>query len=720
MSYNPNQPFEQWQQQQPVDSNQQQLQTIDPQATTSSPPSNPASGGGENFQQSQQSYSWTDGNTQGQHHQSQQSWSWQGHAPVQQQAINPIAVALQSPPPTFPPLLQNDHHLLHQQMHQNATSHFQQVQAHHHQQVADMHRNMSTFAMASVAPMMVQSPQQPPIAYQQFASPQPIQAQSTSQQQSYFPHQQQQAQIKYQHMSPVSPVQQVQYQNQPMPQQNFVPHQQQKAQIEYQSTPPLLPVQYQDIARQEDLPMSPPHQQRTQGSLPPPASNMTVQPQGHSSQTILPVASRSSDHRLVSLEKQRRVDVENTNRAGARINKRLRDLEQSNVQAQQDHDAKYREVRRLQEQLVSVERQRRQDAERNSQQLADLVRSQATSPAAPPAGAFDMGALQKVVRETQAHQLTAQDVERVIEKQVSKRLIGMATKQDIQNAGAQMQGALSKVPASLSQQEVQQAVNRELNNAMQDVASRVNQQRRVAGHGQPYAQSAQDRVQTEFVIEELPDDTVATRSRRAKHQSSRTQKQLPPAETSGHTVATSPSTTAQRVLSSALTQRALESNYSSATSRIPAISQRSPTVPAPVRAQPTAPSAASGLVAQAGAADNTLVPSGKSNPVVDVTPQGPRLRALEASPAAPGISENSLTRVKRSVPRASLPSSDVSPPQNLQRMDVPAAQRQLPAPPAPTRQESLQQPNRSLPEIKSPARQQRQLEAPPTQSEASS
>jgi hypothetical protein len=271
--------------------------------------------------------------------------------PVQQQlVINPIAIALQSPPPIFPPLLQNDHHLLHQQMHQNATSHFQQVQAHHHQQVADMHRSMSTFAMASVAPAVVQSPQQPQIAYQQVASPPPIQVQSMSQQ-GYFPHQQQQTQIEYQHMSSVSPVQQVQYQNQPMPQGSHFP--QEQAQITYPSMSPPAPVQrvqyHQEGVRHEGLQQlpPPPQQHRVQELLPPATSTTTAQPQGHSSQTTLPVASGPSDHRVVNLEKQRKVDVENSKRAGARINKRLRDLEQSNVQAQQDHDAKDREVRRL-------------------------------------------------------------------------------------------------------------------------------------------------------------------------------------------------------------------------------------------------------------------------------------------------------------------------------------------------------------------------------------
>ena len=119
--------------------------------------------------------------------------------PVQQQISSPIAI--QSPAPVFPAMLQNDnsaHHVLHQQMHQNATSHFQQVQA-HHRQIADMHSSMSDLAMGNVAPMMLQNQQQQPqIAYQQLASPPPpsIQLQSAGQQ-NYFPDQQQLAQIEY-------------------------------------------------------------------------------------------------------------------------------------------------------------------------------------------------------------------------------------------------------------------------------------------------------------------------------------------------------------------------------------------------------------------------------------------------------------------------------------------------------------------------------------------
>ena len=409
---------------------------------------------------------------------------------------------------------------------------------------------------------------------------------------------------------------------------------------------------------------------------------MQSQPDECPPQAARPISSRPNDHRIMNLERQRRTDVEDTNRAGAEIHKRLQDLERSKTQAQQDHDGKDREVRRLQEQLASVEGQRRQDAERNSQQLADLVRSQATSSAASSAGNFDMSALQRVVRETQAHQLTAQDIERVIEEQVSKRLAGMATKQDIHDAGAQMQSALSRVPAGLSQQEIQQAVNRELNTVMQDVANRVNQQRRVGEQGRPdprTRQASQERVQTEFVVEELPDDAVATRSHRAKHHGVRPQKQLSPAGMSVHAIAAGSSSKTQ-LSSSAPMVGARGSNRPLVTSQVPAIeqiqaiSQRS-TVPAHVRAQITAPYAAPGPVTPAVVADNSLVTSRRPNPSVNVAPRGPRLRALEPSPAAIDVSESSLTRTERPIPTTT--SSQISTPRNTQRIEEPATQAQL-------------------------------------------
>jgi hypothetical protein len=508
MSYNANDPNQQWQA--PVNpNNQQQLQSSTQQA-------NPSGGG--NYQQSQQSYTWTDGNTQGQHHSSQQSWSWQG------QTATP---AIQSPPAFSPPSMimqSTSHHQLHQQMHQNAMNHSQQALA-HHQQAMYMRHNVAT-AMSNMSQVMQQTPQ-PQITYQGMSpQPQPIY------QQNVLQHTSQQHQIAYQPELSVgsqlqSPLSTAQYQQQQYSQQQA-----------YHGSPPTSPaasqpqLQYpQSIYQQIQSPQS------AHAYAPQQASQQAPQQTTHAQQTPqspynsgVPQSQQAiqqepQDHRFSELERQRTQDIENMNRAGAEINKRLRELELNKTSVQSSHEAKDQEVRRLQEQLAAVERQRRQDAERNSQQLAELIRSQAASPSAP-TPAFDMSALERVIRETHTQQLSAHDIELVIEEQVSKRLSGMATKADIQNAGAQMQNALSQVPAGLNEEQVQQAVNRELNSVIQDVANRVNQQRRVEWERQldpQLWQTPQQHVQTEFVIEELPEEITVIHPRgaadEAKHQS---------------------------------------------------------------------------------------------------------------------------------------------------------------------------------------------------------
>jgi len=249
-------------------------------------------------------------------------------------------------------------------------------QAQQHQQFADMHRNMSAFAASSVTPMVRQGQQQQPqIAYHQVASPppptQPMLVESVSQQ-SYLP--QQHIQIQYQPLSPVSLVQQVQQHDQPVSEQSHFPHQQQQGQLRYQSMSPGSPVQYQNqpmaqpngfshqqaqvtyppmtqdmpargIVRHESLPL---RQQRAFQDVVSAASSTAVQPQmrypqrsemqgyaasplpqtqitpsralqsppeapaqqllrsqsgDQSPQTALPAVSRPRDHRLMNLEK---------------------------------------------------------------------------------------------------------------------------------------------------------------------------------------------------------------------------------------------------------------------------------------------------------------------------------------------------------------------------------------------------------------------------------
>lgn len=473
------------------------------------------------------------------------------------------------------------HQELHQQLHQSALNHHQQALS-HHQQVIDMHRNMGTgmgmgMGMTSMAPVM-QQPQQPQqpmqIPYQAVSSPVPQQPQilyqNNTAQQNY-----QQPQIAYQ--TPPVPATTQPTQQYQLPQPIAAPL------TRLPDRPQLMGEQHVQVPHQQEhmLQLPPVHNSAPQIERANP--NAQQQPrlreieQAPDNLAYDRTNREDYDDRFKALERKRAEDIKTMNREGAAISKRLQDLERTKAKEQKDSEVKDREIRRLNEQIAakelqqqrdkedqkrireletsrstaekereirqlkeevaSIERARRQAAERNSQQMADLVRSQATSPSS--ARTFDMSALQKVIRETQAQQLSAKDIERVIEEQLGKRLKGVASKADIQDAGQQMQGALSKVPPGLSEAQVQQAVSRELNNVMQDVANRMQRQQRkhqqMLAEGQQNQQlhdwqTSQAMVETDFVVEELPDDVVVPRSDHGRNQRTRKkQAALPPA-----------------------------------------------------------------------------------------------------------------------------------------------------------------------------------------------
>jgi hypothetical protein len=684
MSYNANDPNQQWQP--PVNPNQQQqqVQSFNQQATPNS-----TTPGGGNYQQNQQSYSWTDGNTQGQHTSTQQSWSWQG------QTTTPM---IQSPPafPAMPMLNQGaSHQQFHQQMHQNAM-------AHHQNAMNTMHQNMASM-MSNMTPMMQQTPLQPQITYQ-TVSPQP----QIAWQQNVVQSPQQQAQIAYQPSQLMSPGVQV-----PQPANSY-----QQGQIQQQGLHNPLPIS--PMAAQPQLQYTQNIYQQTQSQQSPSSQAPTVQnpyPQALQQQPLAqqrpqityieqPSQSQQSvqqrpqqpdqGDRFQDLEKQRKKDLENMNRAGSEINKRLQELEQSKTRAQTDQQAKDHEVRKLKEQLASVERQRRQDAERNSKQLADLVRSQATSPPAQ-TPAFDMGDLQKVIQGMQSQQLSGQDIERVIGEQVNKRLSGMATKADIQNAGAQMQNALNQVPAGLNEAQVQQAVNREFNNVIQDVANRVNQQRRIAGPGNRAPQSGQipqDRVQTEFVIEELPDEGSATQPPNPGYNSS-AQRALPSAGHNNTGSAIAPRAVAQTSSSMPL-QRPAASMQPSGRSQYPAIEGNSLQAPQRAESGRTQPLA---IGATPTVSASTATVQGRPNSHTQAASRGPQLAVLGAPPVAPTVPGNALALADRSTSA----NGSASPGTMPQQQNIAYAQPR----PTPTHLGSTNN-------ISMPPRVQMQLEAAPS------
>lgn len=589
-------------------------------------------------------------------------------------------------------------------------AHSQQALA-HHRQVMDMQQNMAqnmASMMSNMTPTVVQqTPQQPQIAWQtvspqlQIANQQGVQQQQritygtaspqpqVGQQQPQITHQQgvqQQHQIAYQPASPQGQV--VQHGLPQQPQiayrnaSSTVPQQQRPASVSPMNLQPQS--QYpQDIYQQPQQSHGSasqfPQTSTTNPGMSQPQSLIQQYPQQASnvqSPQAQQLAQRpsqpsSQDDRFDALDEQRKRDLENMNRAGAQISQRLRDIEQFNSRAQSDQEAKDREVRRLQEQLAAVNRQRFEDSERNSQQLAELVRSQAASPPNQ-TPAFDMSALQKVIRETQARQLSAADIERVIEEQVSKRLSGMATKADIQNAGAQMQSALSQVPAGLNEQQVQQAVNRELNNVMQSVADRVNQQRRLAGQMPqdiPPAQRPQSHVHTELVIEELPDDDDDVEVHRAAGHDSTSHVTLPVTQLQGTVPYLPPGVSTASAAPIVPGQRSLSTQNPGAGSQQRALEASS--------AQQNVPQRSLTLMERPGTQSQTVS-------------SRPQSAALEAPPAPSNVLGSAQALVNRPVVtptadstyRPNAPHPSLAP----RQIQVATPQRQLEAAPLPVQQ----------------------------------
>jgi hypothetical protein len=675
MSYNLNDPNQQWQPQLPIDSNNQQLQPT-------SPPRNPNGG---NYQQ-QQTYTWTDGNTQGTHHQSQQSWF------CQSQAVAPTTI--QSPPVLSPPPMFNQGISLHQLMHQNAMNHSQQALAHHQSVMNSVHQNTASLMSNMALPIVQQTPLQSKITYQSVSSPPPM----ISWQQSVVQSPLQQPQIAYQPVqSVVSPP--------------GIGHQQ----YSHQDTAVAAP----SMGGQPQLHYTQNIYQQIQ-----PHQSPALQHPGP--QSSLPRGPQQQQHPIV----QQRVQTPYHERPPSLQQKikqtapevRFQDLEKFETLAQTASEAKEAEVRRLQAQLAAVERQRRQDAERNSRQLANLVRSQVTSLPAPTPAAFDMNALQKVIHETQARQLSAEDIERVIEDQVSKRLAGMATKADIQAAGAQMQNALSRVPARLNEDQVQQAVTRELNSVMQDVAKRVNQQRRIAAQRQQEplpGQGSQARVQTDFVAENLPYEPSVAQPRNAGS-GSRSQGTLPPA---GHQGMASPAApTAVPHKQSALASRTIEAR--------PTPTQRSaalvepPSRPLKAAIEGVLPQAVSSktLVAYNRPAPATQAPESgtrRSAAPAHATPVRHQQLALEQLSTHVNIPGNALASVDRTMPASTAaPGNAPLPPAgNSQQRTGYVQPHATTALPAPAHDQNVQ---RACPASRSvqPTTAHRQLEAAPSQNQA--
>lgn len=730
MSFNPDQLW------------QQQGQTVQQQSQISSPGQNTSQSHGANHQQPQQNHSWSDGSSQ---YQSQQTWSYQT------QITTPV---LQSPLPVQTPqlpalalfagqtTLQNhSHQQLHSQMHQSALDVHAQALA-HHQQV----QHSIAASMNSMNSVLQQTQQQ---SYPMMSPPVPqmqIQYQNVQLQQPL-----QRSHFTYQTVAPVPPTaplaigesiyQQYQQPGQ-IAQVTTQPAPEGYPRIEYMSSHPV-----NDATQQVPHVLRHPESQQAQ-----PAARLQIEPSPPIGQQLpsdqlaqKPSHNQRHDNRFEALERQRNKDLQAMNREGAAIQKRLqdledirardvrereakdaeirrlqqemasrerqhrkdkeddarlRDLERSRVSAKKESEAKDRKIRVLTEQVAATERLRQQDAARNSQQMAEIVRSQATTPAV----AFDMSVLQNVIEETKAQQLSSRDIERVIEDQVTKRLAGMATKADIQDAGLKMQTALSAVPQGLSEAQVQNAVKRELNNVMEDVARRVRHQRGVENQRQRQ-QVSQGRVQTEFVVEELPENPMGPSTSGYGCRESEQRKNVAGAASRGT------SDVASRRAMSALP--AIPTN--------PGVSSARPKQPIMTGTHKSSPDAYQ-LVALEGLPRRLNEPAGQISrletmqPVID-PPSNALVRQLSQGNAQPLVIPRDQDQHIR------LQSAQTQHPLNMQaglqspRIGPPGAQRQLEAPPLPSHDQGSIAQQVSLPV--QPALRQIQTAVPQGQIEAS-
>lgn len=398
------------------------------------------------------SASWNDGTTSGQV--VREAWSWPSNTPA------PV-----SPPPMLMQgqnMMQIDHSALHRQSLENADQFHQQALQNSqafHQQAMDVHNSM-TANMQNMMQANMQSLMHGMASSHQLAW-----------------------------SSAETPVQQVQS---------------------------LLPISYQqNIYNHYHLPQaqSPPVQL--------PAAQYAPSPLGPPREPArMPEVEDDGSHQRLD-DMQRRQDA--TNRAmqkryeddQAAARERFRQLEEAQARDRAASEAKDLKLRQLRDKHAAsekdkaeLERQRREDAERYAQQMAEMARANAARSKSPPA--FEMEALRRVVQETQARQLSPTDIERVVKSTMDKQLSGLATKADVSAGTSHMQQALNNVPSGASQEQVSQVVNQELMNMIKgltDARQAAQQQRIEAGRqGTPTPCSRQEPPRTVYEIEELSDD----------------------------------------------------------------------------------------------------------------------------------------------------------------------------------------------------------------------
>lgn len=259
--------------------------------------------------------------------------------------------------------------------------------------------------------------------------------------------------------------------------------------------------------------------------LAPPSEPLRIQVTAHDSSDEdkydARAAARERDARAAERDREARtIERDTDDRAAERDRQMLgvaqkieNRMQRSDQRCQELAEAQAKNEAGLQARHEQSAREQREMMQQLQYQMA-VLQSQVSTPQ-PASPAIDMGALQKIISEGGAEQISKADIKQLIDDAVSKQLSGVARSSDLELAASRMERNLHKV-AGASNAQVAQQVQRELTSAISQVERHMDtrQQRIAASQHQHKAspQSNWSQVQTHFTIEELPNDDEQKRT----------------------------------------------------------------------------------------------------------------------------------------------------------------------------------------------------------------
>ncbi|KAK5137694.1 hypothetical protein LTR08_007265 [Meristemomyces frigidus] len=184
--------------------------------------------------------------------------------------------------------------------------------------------------------------------------------------------------------------------------------------------------------------------------------------------------------------------------------RQLKDLQES--QDRKDREASNRKAEALEQQLARVMQEKATDQQRHSRDLAQLHERMSQQQTPP----LDLSALHHAIEQLQSGTLSKADITNLVKDTVGKTTAGLATTKDMESAATAMQKEFKRLPSALSGSQIDDAVQRGFDRAIdKHVQPQPKQQRleapRVPG-AQPRQQQRPSQRETTFEVTDLSED----------------------------------------------------------------------------------------------------------------------------------------------------------------------------------------------------------------------